>query len=200
MADGQQDDKDLDAGKDLSPIVPTVGVGWDTPPSFNNDPKGQTSGNRLTDVAESGPIRFDAAGVRATENTLLAQGRNAASGYESLRQRVDAAVHGQFWGPAHPPSVISSGQNAGTQTPGDTSWYPTKEESENADQKILADIGADFAQHINPAMQRALAAQAGALGLLGNYIAMINTSGQSYAHVDRAATFPDIQRPVTGNP
>ena len=45
---------------------------------------------------------LDATTVRATETTLLAQGRNAVNNYETLRARVDTAVHSQFWALAKP--------------------------------------------------------------------------------------------------
>ncbi|WP_327365078.1 hypothetical protein [Streptomyces sp. NBC_01217] len=195
---GAGDGDDPDAGKDLGNTVPTMSVGWDTPPSFNVDPGGQTGGQSASDVVDSGPIRFDAGTVRATENTLLAQSRNAVFNYEALRQKVDGAVHGQFWGPAAPPPPISSGQYTGGQTPGGTGWSPSPQESDDNDQRTLAEIGEEFARHINPAMQKALAMQSNSLELLGNFIAMINNAGQSYARVDRASRFPEPPGSVTG--
>lgn len=189
MADSQQNDDDPDAGKDFGNLVPTMTVGWDTPPSFNTDPGGQANGQSSSDIADSGPIGFDATTVRATENTLLTQGRNAVSGYESLRAKVDSAVHGQFWGPAHTAQPVSATPGQGANSTG--GYTPPPDQMDKDDQNTLADIGDNFAQHINPAMQKALAAQSNALELLGNFIAMINGAGQSYAHVDRAARFPD---------
>ncbi|WP_438306682.1 hypothetical protein ACSHXN_44560 (plasmid) [Streptomyces sp. HUAS TT11] len=190
--------EDPDAGKDFSSLVPTMSVGWDTPPSFNLDPAGPTDGQSSSDVVDSGPIAFDAATVRATENTLLTQGRNAVFNYEALRQKVDGVVHGQFWGPPRPDAPISSGQYTGfTPTPGGY-WAPGPQETDDNDRRTLAEIGEEFAQHINPAMQKALALQSNALELLGSYIAMINSAGQSYARVDRASRFPEPPGPVTG--
>lgn len=184
--------EDPDAGKDFSGLVPTMSVGWDAPPSFNLDPGGTPSGESASEVADSGPIAFDAATVRATENTLLTQGRNAVYNYEALRQKVDGAVHGQFWGPKRPDAPISSGQYTGSMTPNPTGgWSPTAQETDDNDQRTLAEIGEEFARHINPAMQKALGMQSNALELLGNFIAMINNSGQSYARVDRASRFPE---------
>ncbi|MEU6341910.1 hypothetical protein ABZ883_13310 [Streptomyces sp. NPDC046977] len=198
--DGGGGVEDPDAGKDFSDIVPTMSVGWDTPPSFNLDPSGQAGGQSSSDVADSGPIAFDAATVRATENTLLTQGRNAVFNYEALRQKVDGAVQGTFWGPARPDAPISSGQYQGpsgfSPTP-TSSWSPSSQETDDNDQRTLAEIGEEFARHINPAMQKALAMQSNALELLGNYIAMINSAGQSYAKIDRAARFPEPPGSVT---
>ncbi|SEG91998.1 hypothetical protein SAMN05216223_1254 [Actinacidiphila yanglinensis] len=196
MADS---DDDPDAGKDFYNLVPAMSVDWDTPPSFNLDPSGQSSGQASSDVADSGPISFDATTVRATENTLLAQSRNAVSNYEWLRGQVDHAAHGQFWGPAHTAQTISSGQDTASQTPNSTggSPAPAPDWEDKEDQNTLADIGDDFARHINPAMQKALALQSNALELLGDYIAMINSAGQSYAHIDKAAGFPEPPGSVT---
>ncbi|MGW2836603.1 hypothetical protein ACWCWD_02230 [Streptomyces sp. NPDC001493] len=194
MAEGQQND-DPDAGKDFSNLVPHMAVGWDAPPSFNTDPGGQSSGQSSNEVADSGRIAFDAAAVRATENTLLAQGRSAVSGYETLRGHVDAAVHGQFWGPSHTSQPVSA--TPGLNPNPSAGYTPPLDTMDKEDQNTLAEIGENFAQHINPAMQKALALQSNALELLGNYVAMINSAGQSYAHVDRAARFPDPPGPVT---
>jgi hypothetical protein len=194
--DGGGGVEDPDAGKDFSNLVPNMTVGWDTPPSFNLDPSGQSGdGQTSTDVVDSGPIAFDGATVRATESTLLAQSRDAVYNYEALRQKVDGAVHATFWGPEDPGPVISSGQYMNfSPTPG---YTPTVQETDDNDQRTVAEIGAEFARHINPAMQKALAMQSNALELLGSYIAMVNRAGQSYAKVDRASRFPEPPGSVT---
>ncbi|MFF4243532.1 hypothetical protein ACFYY2_03550 [Streptomyces sp. NPDC001822] len=188
---------DPDAGKDLSHLVPTMGVGWTAPPSFNLDPNGGTGGGQsVGTVADSGPILFDAATVRATENTLLTQGRNAVANYETLRARVDAVVHSAaFWGPKHPDSPVAA-MNTGSATP-NTGYYQSQKDRDDGDTETLAQIGDEFARHIGPAMQKALAMQSNALELLGNYVAMINNSGQSYGRVDRASRFPEPPGSVT---
>ncbi|MGW1045349.1 hypothetical protein [Streptomyces sp. NPDC002547] len=191
-------DDDPDAGKDLSDIVPTMTVSWDKPPSFNLDPSGSSSGDPATDVVpDSIPIKFEAATVRATENTLLAESRNAVSNYEALREKVDSAAHNDFWGPPHPDAPVAAINPGATPSPSGGSG-PSLEDLERKDQETLAQIGEEFAQHINPAMQKALAMQSNALELLGSYIAMINTSGQTYSQVDRAARFPEPPGSVTG--
>ncbi|WUH90757.1 hypothetical protein OG900_12060 [Streptomyces sp. NBC_00433] len=187
---------DPDAGKDFTNLDPTMAVGWNTPPSFNTDTGGSSGGTPATDVVpNSEPIAFDAATVRATENTLLAQARDAVWNYEALRQKVYAASHGAFWGPAHPDAPLAA-MNTGSATP-NTGYYQSMDDQDRADQDTLADIGDEFAPHINPAMQKALGMQSNALELLGAFIAMVNGSGQAYAHVDRSAHFPEPPGPVT---
>lgn len=193
---GNQADQSFDnpdAGKDFSELVPTMSVGWDEPPSFNLDPDTESgTGSKNTKVADSGPILFDAGTVRATENLLLTESRNAVSGYETLRARVEAVVHTPaFWGPPPPEEAIAS-FNWNGATP-NTGYYQSKEDRDAGDQQILADIGEEFARHIAPTMQKALALQSNSLSLLSNLIAMINRAGQSYSKVDRAARFPDPQ-------
>ncbi|MEV6994322.1 hypothetical protein AB0N87_34895 [Streptomyces sp. NPDC093228] len=186
--DGGGDDPDF--GKDFGGLVPVMGVEWETPPSFNLYPTGGSGrGNPGTDVPDSGPISFDATAVRATENALLTQGRNAVGNYEALRRHVDSAVHGQFWGPKH--AYTTPYVNPGVTPNPAGGWSPPLDSTEKEDQEALARFGEEFAGHINPAMQKALALQSNALELLGNYIAMINNAGQSYAHVDQASRFPD---------
>ncbi|MBM7091497.1 hypothetical protein ABZ606_10735 [Streptomyces sp. NPDC012461] len=185
--------EDPDAGKDFSHLIPAMSVGWDVPPSFNLDPEtGSGTGSTSKEVADSGPILFDARTVRSTENALLAESRNAVSGYEALRARVDAVVHTPaFWGPPPPDAPIAA-MTWASATP-NSGYYQSEEDRDRQDQQVLADIGEEFARHIAPAMQKALSLQSNSLALLGNLIAMINRAGQSYSKVDRAARFPDPQ-------
>ncbi|WP_055588235.1 hypothetical protein [Peterkaempfera griseoplana] len=198
-ADGDGVVDDPDAGKDLTYMVPTVGVGWDTPPSFNTDPGGSSGGDALTDMMpNSEPINFDGGTVRAAESNLLAQARNGVSNYEGLRAKVDSVVHGTFWGPPQPDQPIASYVNGGqAANPTGGGSGQSIDDQNAADQRTLADIGEEFARNINPLMQKALAMQSAAFQQLGSYIALINASGQAYAHTDRAARFPDPPGPVT---
>ena len=178
-----------DAGKDFGYLVPSLSVGWDTPPSFDDSPPNHSGGGDApTGLAESGPIHFDASAVRAAEQMLLEQSRNAVHDYELLREKVDAAAHSDFWGPHAPPQNVPT---PGAQVPSGTGWSPSKTETDNKDDQILHDIGAEFAANINPLMQKALWQMSGALELLSNYIQTINGAGQTYARIDRSAKFPE---------
>ncbi|MFF7580969.1 hypothetical protein ACFZBE_39360 [Streptomyces sp. NPDC008061] len=189
-SNGGSGGNDPDAGKDFSHLVPSMTVGWNSIPSFNDtSPAAAQPGSApVTDIADSGPILYEADAARATENTLLTQGRFAVNDYENLRRAIDVAVHTQFWGPAHP------------QTP--TGWLPPlnpsggdayqevfNQQVRSNDEK-LAVIGEQFAVHINPAMQKAAAMISNSIELLGNYLAMMHAAGQAYANVDRASRFP----------
>ncbi len=70
-------------------------------------------------------------------------------------------MHSQFWALAKPKPAISSG-SYGPTTPGGTGASPTVQETNDNDARIVAEIGEEFAAHINPAMQKALALQANA--------------------------------------
>ncbi|MER5596013.1 hypothetical protein [Streptomyces sp. NPDC002265] len=184
MADPQQPD-DPDAGKDFSYLVPTMTVGWNSLPSFNDTETPQPGGGpSASTLADSGPFYFAADTVRATETTLLTQARIGVSHYEALRQSVNTVLQGKFWGPAHPSGVavnVDPSTGGGGSQLGDTM---------HRDDEILAGIGDEFARHINPAMQKVLALLSNSLELLGNYIAVVNATGQSYATVDRHSRFP----------
>ncbi|WP_431949795.1 hypothetical protein [Actinacidiphila sp. bgisy167] len=205
LSDDDADDDgivdDPDAGKDLTSQVPLVQVGWnqDNLPSFNTDHGGNSSGDAPTDVLHgSEPILFDGGAVRAAEKNLLSQAAGGVEQYEQLRTKVQAAVHSNFWGPPQPDQPIAAYQNGGSApNPGGGGTGQSIDDQNKADQRVLADIGEEFAQHINPTMQKALMMQASAFQLLGSYIAMINASGQAYAHTDRAARFPEPPGSVT---
>ncbi|MFJ3756473.1 hypothetical protein [Streptomyces sp. NPDC090080] len=191
MADTNPNDSD--AGKDFSGLVPNMGVSWDSIPSFNDTEPPTTKGGdgaSPTEVADSGPILYDADTARATENTLLTQGRHAVADYENLRHAVEAAVHTQFWGPAHPaapnpedniPSLNNNSSNAS---------QVVFDQQVRENQEKLAQAGEKAAAEINPMMQKALALISNSIELVGNYLAMLHASGQAYSNVDRVSRFP----------
>ncbi|MFD1277714.1 hypothetical protein ACFQ51_54585 [Streptomyces kaempferi] len=175
-----------DASKDFNNLVPTLTVGWDTLPSYidGSDDSQGGGGPSYTEVADSGPIYFDAASVRASESTLLAQARSAVSNYEALHQSSDSAIHGQFWGPAHPSGVaINTDPSTGG---GGASLGQTI----NSDREILATLGDEAARNFNPLLQKGLARYSSTLSLWSSYIKMITAAYQSYSHLDRASRFP----------
>lgn len=187
------------SGEGSGQPAPTMAVGWENPPSFNGTdelPKGEGEGE--AEVAASGPFRFDAVAVRAAENVLLAQSRSAVADYEALRARTEAVAQGGgSWGPELPPPPVASYN--WNVSPGASNGAPSMEEQEYLDKRLLAEIGDEFALHINPAMRDALNMVSNSLQLVGDYIAMVNASGQLYSRLDRAVRFPEPPaRPVTG--
>src|SRR5687767_2642590 len=84
----QADTPDADRGKDLSYLVPTVGVAWVVPPSYNlrpPDPKFDgTSAADTQNVPDTPPIRADLPGMRAAETAVLNSARTAVDHYQRL--------------------------------------------------------------------------------------------------------------------
>ncbi|MFB7504394.1 MULTISPECIES: hypothetical protein [Streptomyces] len=187
-AKGGDNTPDPDSGKNLYYLVPDVHVRWSTPPSFNEAPPGQSSGASPTDVADSGPINFDAGGVRAVETTMLGRVSSAVDDYEALRTKsLNAAQQEAFFGVGHKFQDPGEHQH---HDGGFNGGVPT-ENSGNQENNQIADMAKTFADQINPTMEKALWQIGNALETVGQYITMINTAGQTYAQVDRAARFPE---------
>ncbi|MDH2393569.1 hypothetical protein QCN29_33365 [Streptomyces sp. HNM0663] len=168
---------DPDHGKDLGYLVPNVSVSWGVLPSFNNPPPGseqQGGGDVDEDVPATPPIRVDLSGVRATEITLISAARTVVDAYQGLREHVLSVQDDVF------------GQND-TDLEKDPTYYATSAQEVPSQ---IQPIAREFAASMNPAMERALYFMGTTLELFGEYIALINRTGQTYSEVDRNARFP----------
>ncbi|MEW2519465.1 hypothetical protein [Actinacidiphila alni] len=182
--DGSTPTPSPDNGKDLSSLVPETHVAWDVPPSFNTDPKDLDGGGgdpkQITEP--SGDLRIDLGALRTAEKAMLTEARAAVAKYEELRAKVEA-VKGHVFG-------------QGAQDPNDHSGYTSlaagydPQEGKTHDNPFAAS-GATFAAEMNPAQERALLQIGSTLERLGEYIALLNHSGQVYAETDRNSRFPD---------
>ncbi|MET8678634.1 hypothetical protein ABZW18_13905 [Streptomyces sp. NPDC004647] len=181
-AEGGEGEPGPDHGKDLSSLVPTDQVAWGEPPSFNDDPKdipsdgGGAGDQGATDP--SGDLKIDLSALRTTEKSILTETRAAVAKYEEVRSKVMATKDSVF------------GQ--GTKEEGKYVWNPASQGAswQEGEDNPFAEAGAQFAAEMNPAQERALLQVGSALEKLGEYIALINHSGQVYAHTDRESRFP----------
>lgn len=173
----ETDEPDPDRGKDLDYLVPNVTVAWDVPPSFNNPPPEtgqQGDAGAGTDVPETPPIRVDLSGVRGTENALLSAARTAVDAYQGLREHVLSVQDDVF------------GQNE-TDLYKDPTSYATPTQVVPSQ---IQPIAREFAASMNPAMEKALYFMGSTMELVGEYIALLNRTGQTYSEVDRNSRFP----------
>lgn len=172
-----------DHGKDLSGLVPTDKVAWGEPPSFNIDPKkiAQDPGTEPPVAAAelSGDLKIDLGAVRTTERAMLTESRAAVAKYEEVRAKVMAKKDTVFGQGAH-----TDGHYNNLNEKSYNFYTPGKDNP-------FAPAGEAFAADMNPAMERALLQAGMALEKLGEYIALINNSGQVYAHTDRESRFPE---------
>ncbi|NEA41776.1 hypothetical protein [Streptomyces sp. SID11385] len=189
QSDGDKTDED--SGKDLSYLVPQVSVAWENPPSFNlppRDPGG--SGGTSKDVAQSGPFLMDGPSVRGAEQSMLGGLRTSSAAYSSLRGKVLATEYEMF-GPkekAQPLAAMNS------TTPGNSSGGTSNMPDGDTDpegQAQLTEMAQHFYASMKPAMEKALWQIANSLELSGQFLAMVNRAGQTYAQMDRACVFPE---------
>ncbi|WP_328356094.1 hypothetical protein OG800_16060 [Streptomyces sp. NBC_00445] len=174
--------------KDLSGLVPTTEVAWDTPPSFNIKPTDLSSGGGGDEPPDqevtepSGDLKIDLGAMRTAEQSILTETRGAVDKYEEVRTLV-VSVQDTVFGQTAMDEYERQGDNTGSQgyNPQVGESYPNP----------FAETGQKFAAEMNPAMERALLHVGSTLEKLGEYVAMINHAGQVYAETDRQCRFPD---------
>ncbi|MGP4005639.1 hypothetical protein [Streptomyces sp. 4N124] len=178
-------DPSEDNGKDLSHLVPDPEVAWDVPPSFNIDPtdlSGGGDGPPPEEIKEpSGDLRVDLGALRTAEKSMLTEARGAVDKYEEVRALV-AAVKDTVFGQGATDRYERGGDNSNSM-----SYDPQEGESIA---NPFAATGETFAAEMNPAMERALLEVGATIEKLGEYIALLNHSGQVYAEADRKSRFP----------
>ncbi|MFE7979548.1 hypothetical protein [Streptomyces shenzhenensis] len=182
--DGAADPSE-DNGKDLSYLVPDPEVVWDVPPSFNIDPRDLSGGGdgpepeKITEP--SGDLRVDLGALRTAEKSMLTEARGAVDKYEEVRALV-AAVKDTVFGQGATDKYERGGDNSNSM-----SYDPQQGKSVD---NPFAETGETFAAEMNPAMERALLEVGATIEKLGEYIALLNHSGQVYAEADRKSRFP----------
>jgi hypothetical protein len=164
---------------------PELKVAWQERPSFNTDPQdidegGGTDQNDTTQSdADNFSVDFDTLG--SSVNTLLEKSRTLVDQYETLRKHVldsEGTVFGQKSTVTAPSDTYDSFSH--TWTHHDDTTGPT----------VFAKPAQDFADKMNPAQQKTLQGIGASLELFGEYIALVNHSGQVYAAADRHSVFP----------
>lgn len=177
--DGPDDGPSPDSGKELDNLVPEVEVAWSTPPSFNDEPP-TGGGGGGGDEETQGYTKLHLAGLRAAEQTVLGAARTAVASYEALKDnvlRTEGHIFGQNTKEEEDPAGVLNNAPSGVFSDG---LAPTE----------FAGEAVKFANELNPAQERALGQIAAALVQVGDFVALVNRSGQGYAQVDRAAHFP----------
>lgn len=186
--DGEPDEqpKSDDYGKDLSDLVPETKVAWDVPPSFNLDPKDMSSagsGDPEEITEPSGDLKIDLGALRTAEKSMLTEARGAVAKYEELRAKVFAVKGDVFGQGAKDPNPEGSGYTSLG------AGYDPRVGGEH--DNPFAATAETFAAEMNPAQERALLQIGSTLERLGEYIALLNHSGQVYGEADRQSRFPD---------
>jgi hypothetical protein len=179
---------DSDTGKDLSYLVPDLSVAWPAPHSFNEDPpkdaNGRSSGDSAADDAPScGDISIDLSTLMSALTSMLGTTRTAVDDFESLRNAflsTKDTIYGQEEEPFVGTDAGSGGGSIGTGVSVGTTYNSP-----------VRDPARQFANEINPALEKALFQVGGALEVVGQYIAALDRSGQFYGEADRAAMFPN---------
>ncbi|MCO6000186.1 hypothetical protein [Actinoallomurus rhizosphaericola] len=166
---------------------PELKVAWDKRPSFNTDPtpidEGGT-GEATKTQSDAGDFSVDFDTLGSSVNTLLEKAKTLVTQYENLRKHVlnsEGTVFGQNSTVTVASDFYTSGNGGtGTWTHRDNNTGPT----------VFAKPAQEFAEKMNPAQQKTLQGIGASLEVLGEYIALVNHSGQVYAAADKHSLFP----------
>jgi hypothetical protein len=165
---------------------PELKVAWETRPSFNTAPTDIDEGASGAGSQDAGGdandfrVSFEALGSQV--NTMLGRARGLVTQYESLRSKVlgsEGTVFGQK-------SMLPGGTTE-TYDSGSHTWTESKHD---AVPTVFAKPAQEFADQMNPVQEKALQSIGAALELVGEYIALVNHSGQVYSATDRKSLFP----------
>jgi hypothetical protein len=196
-AGGGDGQPDPDAGKDFGYLVPHVQVAWSTPPSFNQDPpESGGSGDQSKDVPACGPIQVNLGTLRTAEQKMLGASQIAVNDYEALRSKV-MSVKDTVFGQGATVTEVHGGPDGVSGNSYNGAGAGVRQEETVA--SPVQDVAKKFADSINPAQEKVLWQVANTLEVVGQYIAAVNRSGQSYGHADRKSVFPEPPpNPVSG--
>ncbi|MFB9831715.1 hypothetical protein [Actinoallomurus acaciae] len=179
---------DPDKGKDLWSLVPEVAVpapwnGQPGPPSFNEDVSSgdDQDSDQPKYIPECPPFHVDLGSLRNGMASMIGTIQAIVPDYEHLkgmvRQSIDNEIYGQHAIVYATPNVNPAGGGVSTSD-GGSGPSPIQESAQ------------DFAAVVDPAQERALELIANAVELVGQFIALVDKSGQSYGEADRNARFP----------
>jgi hypothetical protein len=165
---------------------PELKVAWQTRPSFNTEPKDIDEGGSSPGAQDTGGdaqdfrVDFDSLGTQVA--SMLTRAGGLVTQYETLRSSVlgsEGTVFGQ-----------KSEFPAGTTNTYDSMSHTWSSSQHGASPTAFTKPAQDFAAQMNPIQEKGLQAIGAALELVGEYIALVNHSGQVYAATDRKSLFP----------
>ncbi|GAA0370636.1 hypothetical protein NE235_35560 [Actinoallomurus spadix] len=165
---------------------PVLKVAWASRPSFNTDPTfsqdgGDSAGSPPAPDGDAKDFSVNFGKLGDGVNKMLTTAGGLVTQYENLRSHV-LSSEGTVFGQTSTVTAASDTYDAGshTWTHHDNTTGPT----------VFAKPAQEFAAQMNPAQEKTLQAIGAALELFGEYIALVNHSGQVYAAADRHSLFP----------
>jgi hypothetical protein len=170
---------------------PELKVAWDTRPSFNLDPKdideqssGKPAAQQGSDDAEDFKVSFEA--LAAQVDSMLGKARGLVTQYEALKSKVKAS-EGSIFGQA---SVEEASAGYWASSADGTNYWVASDDAGEMQPTVFAKPAREFAAKMNPYQDKALQSIGAALEVVGEYIALVNHSGQVYAATDGHSQFP----------
>ncbi|WP_433174886.1 hypothetical protein [Actinoallomurus sp. CA-150999] len=164
---------------------------WDSRPSFNTDPQDIKEGDPGDPGA--GTTQIDVDDILVTPEAMAAQvenmlttSRELVQSYEDLRKKVLGGMDTVF-GQQAMDTAFQDSPGTTYLAPGTYNPAPNEGERSPSDWQGPAK---QFAASMNPVQEKNLQNIGDALEVLGEYIALVNHSGQVYAHTDKQSKFP----------
>lgn len=174
--DKSGDGKDTPAKAGKEPALTMV---YTTAPDFLPGPPPPKNGTTPPGAMESGLFGVQLSALRATEQTFLDAASGMIAGYDTLRSVVDEAASGTDY----------FGQQAGYSEPQETNspyYHPMGFDPDTYDQEA-----AEFAAAIVPQMKNLLNSIGHTVEACGQFTALLNNAGQTYATIDNNSVFRD---------
>lgn len=170
---------------------PELKVAWNKRPSFNTDPKDISEGasgnpGDQTTRLDVDRVKIDLATTSAQVENMLTTARSLVQSYEELKHKVLGGKDTVFGQQAMTTS-FQTNSNTTYLAPGTVQAVPGEDDPEPINWQEPAK---KFAASMNPVQEKALQSIGSTLELLGEYIALVNHSGQVYAHTDKQSNFP----------
>jgi hypothetical protein len=186
--DGREEDPP-DLGNTDSPDL-TV---WEKRPSFNDPPipitnlsPGGKPASADDDPPPAADFQISLGSVAFSIEAMLTRSRALVAQYEALRTRVLSSKGTVFGQEAMLPD-----DDPGGFTPGTDVFYDMDEPDGHSEPSQWREPALQFAALMNPRQEKTLQQIGATLQLVGEYIAVVNHSGQVYAEADRKSRFPN---------
>jgi len=184
--------------------VPDLAMVVGSPPDFAPDPTAGGGGSQGGSSSSGSPLpdfAIDLAGLRSAESSMISASSAIVSSYTDLKTLFESVKDTVFGQQSTTTSTMHDGGSGARSQPGDPGQSGPIVSQTNQDPISASAIsfanGSNGQPGMNDIQAYALQQIGNAMGLLGQFMAMLNASGWSYAQADVSSKLPPAT-PVGG--